>query len=346
MTTAKKFQVLFILTLAISSAAMLSSAAEAKTKYRLTLAMYDPAQSANTQYQEKWAEKVKKATNGEVEIQIFPGGTLCSAPDTLDAVKTGMCDIGWVFTSFYPNQFQFIDVVTLPMMGIDSAELATNVLWSLYETEPVIKEELKNFQMLMLFTNTPNLIGTSQKPVKSLSDISGLKLRSPTGAATTMVKKWGANPIAMGPGDMYQSVQKGVIDGYVFEYAGIGNYAMNEVTKYYTEMNLYVGPFMLLMNKGRWDSIPAKIQQQILSVSGRQTSIGAAACFSEDAAKTRKKVIRGGGTVIKLTPEAYTQFKVAADKYNQEWVSTHKSADVDSQAFFNKTLQLIDKYKK
>lgn len=325
--------------------ALYCGAAEARAKYRLTLSTYDPAQSANTQYQEKWAQEVNKATNGEVEIQIFPGGTLSAAPDTLDAVKTGMCDIGWIFTSFYPNQFPFIDVVSLPMMDISSAELATNVLWDLYESESIIKEELKDFQMLMLFTNTPNLIGTSKKPVASLNDISGLKLRAPTGAATTLVKDWGANPIAMGPGDMYQAVQKGVIDGYVFEYAGIGNYAMNEVSQYYTEMNIFVGPFMLLMNKGKWDSLPKEVQDQILSVSGRETSLGAATCFTDDAMKTREKIISNGGTIVELTPEAYAEFKVAADKYNAEWVANHQAEGVDASAFFNKTLQLVEKYK-
>lgn len=335
-----------LFTIAIFAVSLcVNGTAEAKAKYRLTLSTYDPAQSANTQYQEKWAQEVNKATNGEVEIQIFPGGTLSAAPDTLDAVKTGMCDIGWIFTSFYPNQFPFIDVVTLPMMGIDSAELATNVLWDLYESEAIVKEELKDFQMLMLFTNTPNLIGTSKKPVASLADIAGLKLRAPTGAATTMVKDWGANPIAMGPGDMYQAVQKGVIDGYVFEYAGIGNYALDEVSQYYTELNIFVGPFMLLMNKGKWDSLPKEVQEQILSVSGRETSLGAATCFTDDAMKTREKIISNGGTVVEFTPEAYAEFKVAADKYNSEWVASHEADGVDASQFFDKTLQLIEKYK-
>jgi len=101
----------------------------------------------------------------------------------------------------------------------------------------------------MLYTNNPNIIATSDKPVQSLSDLKGLKLRSPAGASTDMVTAWGGTPILMGPGDMYQSIEKGVIEGCVFEYSGIGSFKLNEVLKNYTEMPIFVGPFMVLMNK-------------------------------------------------------------------------------------------------
>ena len=341
-----KAMLLVICAAIITSCCVLAPVNASAADFKLSLATYDPAQSANTQYQQQWADKVKKATNGRVEITIYPGGTLCAGPDTLDAVKTGVCDIGWIFTSFYPNQFPLIDVVTLPMMGINSPVQATNALWDLYNGEKAVRNELKDFQMLMLFTNNANLIGTSKKAVKTVADVKGLKLRCPTGAATSMVKAWGGNPIAMGPGDMYQAMQKGVIEGYVFEYAGIGNYALPEITKYYTEMNLFVGPFMLLMNKTKWDTLPADVKKQILSVSGRDTSIGAANCFVKDGEKTRATIMKKDGTIIKLTPDAYKSFKVAADAYNKDWVAAHKIANFNTAAYFKKAVALIKKYGK
>lgn len=312
---------------------------------KLSFATYDPVQSGNTIYQQEWAQKIKEATNGKVEITLYPGGTLAAATDILDAVKTGACDMGWVFTSFYPGQFPLTDIATLPMLGINSATQATNMLWDLYESTDELKKEYEDFQMLMLYTNNPNIIATSDKPVQSLSDLKGLKLRSPAGASTDMVTAWGGTPILMGPGDMYQSIEKGVIEGCVFEYSGIGSFKLNEVLKNYTEMPIFVGPFMVLMNKEKWDSLPEDVKTAISSLSNKETSLGAAKVFEDAAAKVRETIVSNGGNMITVTDEVYNEFKNAAAEYNSAWCDQHKTSEFDVETYYKKALESVEKNK-
>ncbi|MFA9423117.1 MAG: TRAP transporter substrate-binding protein [Sedimentibacter sp.] len=321
------------------------STEESTETIKLSFATYDPAQSGNTIYQQEWADKIKEATNGKVEITIYPGGTLAAATDILDAVKTGACDMGWVFTSFYPGQFPLTDIATLPMLGINSATQGTNMLWDLYENTDELKKEYDDFQMLMLYTNNPNIISTSDKPVQSMSDLKGMKLRCPAGAATDMVTAWGGTPILMGPGDMYQSIEKGVIEGCVFEYLGIGSYKLTEVLNNFTEMPINVGPFLVLMNKAKWDSLPEDVKTAISSVSNKETSLGAAKVFEDVAADVRKEIASNGGNLITVTEEAYNEFKKATVEYNSAWYGEHKTSEFDAEKYYEKALEAIEKNK-
>lgn len=314
-------------------------------KIKLSLSTHDPAQSGNTNYQQQWAEKVKEATNGQVEITIYPGSALSAPTDVLDAIKTGVCDIGWVYTTFYQGQFPLTDVVGQPMLGINTASQATKVLWNLYESTEEFKKETEEFKMLMMFTNNSNIIATTKKPVLKKSDLTGMKLRSTAGTATDMVTAWGGTPTLMGPGDMYQAMEKGVIQGCVFEYSGIGSFKLNETLKHYTEVPIFVGPFYLLMNKAKWDSLPDNVKDAINSLTDLDVSVEAAKVFEADAERVRAQIVKDGGNMITLSDEAYKEFKKAADEYNNVWAQKHKTANFDAEEYLKRTIELVEKLK-
>ena len=167
--------------------------ADGEEVIELSFSTHDPAQSPKTLYHEEWAKKINEVTDGRVKITVYPGATLADPTDVLDAIRTGAADMGWVFTSFYPDQFPLMDIVSLPMLGINSASQATNILIDLYEYSDALKEELSDFKMLMVHTNNPNFIATSKKPVYTLEDMKGLKLRATAGVATEMVTAWGVH---------------------------------------------------------------------------------------------------------------------------------------------------------
>lgn len=313
--------------------------------YELSLSTHDPAGSGNTVYQQAWADEIKEASGGRINITIYPGGTLAASADALDAVKTGACDIAWIFTGFYANQFPLTDVATLPLLGIESATQATDALWDMYETSEQLQAELNaQFKPLMVYTNNPNYIGTAGKPVEKLADVEGLKLRASAGTATEMVTAWKGTPISMGPSDMYQSLEKGVINGYVFEYSGIGSYNLVEVTDSYLELPICVGPFMLAMNTETWNSLPEDLQQIIMDCSDRETSRGAAEVFEEDAASTVEEIKAAGADIIVPDDATKAEFQVAADAYNETWAAKNSADGFDGAEYLQNFKDAVMKY--
>ena len=226
-----------------------------------------PLSLAQKYAQEPWVKAVEKATKGKVEITIYSGATLFKPQDAYDACVTGIADMAWGFIGMFHSRFPLTDMVTLPLLGIDNAEMGSLLAWHLYQTFPAVKDEYKEVKLLTLHTHAGAPIGTN-RPVRSTQDFKGLKMRTPGGGILEFMKASGASAMAMSPDDIYLNMEKGVIEGWTIDPMGAEARKLQEVTKYYIKPNSYVGAFFIIMNKNKWDSLPSGIQEQIMSVSG------------------------------------------------------------------------------
>jgi TRAP-type C4-dicarboxylate transport system substrate-binding protein len=314
--------------------------------FRLSFADHDPATSQNTKDMQAWCDKIKELTKGRVEITLYPGSTLASVPEELDAVKTGAADIAWIFSSLYPGQFPLTEVAMLPLIGARTPQQVAAALWDLYDEYEALRNELgRDFKLLLMYTNPINRIATRGKVVNTAADLKGLKLRAPAGTATDMLTAWGGVPILMGPGDMYTALERGVLDGFVLEYSGIKSFKLYEVAKNYTAIDFFAGPFLYLMNKNTWNSLPADLQEIIQKESGRDASIRVARNFEADAGSGLEVIKANGGTVITPKGDALEGFQAAAKNYAQTWIDKHQSDKFDAKAYFNRMVELLAKYK-
>lgn len=312
--------------------------------YRLSLSFHDSSQAVKTQFVQQWADDVKEATNGRVEITVYAGGTLASSTDALDAVKQRTCDMAVCFTSFFPGQFPLTEVVSLPLTGITNAVQATNVLWDLWDYSEALQAELQDYKVLMLYTNPNNIIGTTS-PVYTADDMKGLKLRVSSGTPADMSVAWGATPMTISSSEIYQSVEKDVIQGYLIDYTGVNAWSLYEVTDYYTEMPFYVAPWALLMNMDSWNELPEDLQEIINSLSDRERSLDFAEVSEQEADETREMAVNEyGATIIVPNEEQLATFQPAADAYADEWVTKYGTDSFDAQDYVNKTLELAAQY--
>lgn len=312
----------------------------------LTASIHDPVQSVKTIFLEEYVDRVLEATNGQVEIQVFPGGVLAGAGAALEAVVNNTVDVAWCFSSYFPGQFPLSDVVAQPLLGATSCQQVTNVLWDLWEKYDEMKTELDDpYKILHLYVNPPNTLFFGKEKVDSIDKIQGLTLRAPSGPITDILARWGATPIFMGPPDVYEALEKGIVDGFSFEYSGMYDFKLFEHVKYYMEMPIYCGPFLLIMNKDVWDAFPADIQEQIDSVSGRDCSLEMATIFQNDQDTKKEMVLsRDDAEAYELTEEEFAKFKAVADEYNSEWVATHSTDTFDAQVFLDDAIALLEQY--
>ena len=312
--------------------------------YRLSLSFHDSSQAIKTKFVQSWADEVREATNGRVDITVYAGGTLAAAQDALDAVKQRTCDMAVCFTSFFPGQFPLTEVVSLPLTGIENAVQATNVLWDLWESEKALQEELSNYKVLMLYSNPNNIIGTTT-PVYTADDMKGLKIRVSSGTPADMAVAWNATPMSISSSEIYQSVQKGVLDGYMIDLTGVNAWSLYEVTPYYTEMPFYVAPWALLMNQESWDALPEDLQEIINGLSARDRSVAFAEVSEKEADETRElAVTQYNATVIHPDEAQLDTFRPAAEEYMADWVEKYGTDSFDAQAYVDKTLELAEKY--
>lgn len=307
--------------------------------FEFTLSMHDPVTSSNGIYLQEWADAVLAATDGNVKITIHGSSTLSAATDVGDMVKDGGCDIGWLYTSYYAGMFPLSEVINLPMQGFGDPMVSTNVLWGLYDEYEAVRAEWDAYKLLLLYGNPGMMFASSTTPITQVSDLEGRSLRCPSGAITDVLAAWGANPITMPPPDIYQAIEKNNISGYIFEPAGITNFSLEEVTKYYTDLQMYDGPFGLIMNKAAWDSLPEQYQNAIDEVSGITGSVAAAQSSIDAVEVARQTIIAAGGEFVSVTDEAIAEFQIEADKYAASWADSI-TADLDAAEYLAKAKEL------
>ena len=223
---------------------------------QLTYANFPPATTFPCVQMERWAEEVRKRTDGKVNVKTFPGGTLLGAKNMYDGVVKGLADIGCLATAYQPGRWKLFEAMDLPFM-FESGEIASATMWELFtKFKPKSFDDVK---VLTMFTCAPAHI-MSEKPVRKISDMQGVKLRA-AGTGVDILKILGAAPEGMPMSAVPEALQKGVIDGLVSSLEVMKDLKFAEYCKFVTYGDLWVVPFAVVMNKAKWDSLPDGVKK-------------------------------------------------------------------------------------
>jgi TRAP-type C4-dicarboxylate transport system substrate-binding protein len=201
---------------------------------------------------------VEKRTGGKVAVQTFPGSTLLSAKNMFDGVVSGTADIGCLAMSYQPGRFPVSEAIDQPV-GFSSAKAASLALYDLIEKYK--PKEFEQVKIITLFTCPPANIMTI-KPVKSLKDLKGLELRV-GGTQADIIKNLGGIPVAMPQSDTPEALQKGTVKGHVSSMEVLKDFNYAAYTANATIVNLWVVTFSVVMNKDKWNSLPADVRKVI-----------------------------------------------------------------------------------
>ena len=258
----RKIAGLVVVVLFICSMNSSTYAAEA---IKLKFANYFPPMHMNSVMMGKYCEELSKKLGGKVELTQYTGSTLLSAPKIAAGVATGIADIGLSNLSYTRGRFPVMEIMDLPH-GFPSAWIAGHVANDFYEKfKP---KDFDGYQVLMLSTSPINVVQTLNKPVKTLADMRGLKLRG-TGRLGDIVKALGATPIPIETPDLYDSLKRGVIEGALLPLETLKGFKTGEVIKYVTA-SWRVGSaycFYVVMNKNKWNGLPSDVRKVITDFS-------------------------------------------------------------------------------
>jgi TRAP-type C4-dicarboxylate transport system substrate-binding protein len=230
----------------------------------LTYSIFFPAPAPQTQVATDWAKEIEKRTNNRVKITIFPGGTLSAADKCYDGVVKGISDIGMSVFAYTRGRFPLTEVADLPL-GIKSGLVATKMINAYYKK--FNPKELKDVKVMYLHGHGPGFLHT-KTAVEKLEDLKGMKIRC-TGLAAKIVEKLGAVPVAMPMPDTYDSLKRGVVDGSMAPQESLKTWKWGEVVKFTTESwgSAYSTGFFVVMNKGKWNSLPKDVKKIIEQVN-------------------------------------------------------------------------------
>ena len=289
-----------------------------------------------------FAKEVEARTNGRVKITIYPSEALCKARDLYDAALQGISETAYFIPSYTAGRFPLTTVMELPI-GVPSAEVGTHVIWDLYQK--YLKSEYPGVKLLSLWTIQPAHIFTTKKPIKTLEDLRGLRIRSPGPLQTITLKEFGAAPISMPASDLYDALQRGMVDGMLTDFAALKGFRFVEVVKYCTISNFYSLPMGYAINLKTWNSLPPDIQKVMEDVGGLRFAESNAKSFDRNDLVGRE-LSKGKIEIHQLSPE---QKKIWAEKFknvDDKWVADMEAKGLPGKKVYQDTLSLLQKYSK
>ncbi len=285
---------------------------------RLRLAHFVP--TMHVQHREAFVpfvENVKKLSNGEVEIKIYPGGQLGNPKNMVNSIKKGITDIGFVIPSYVPGIFKRSGVFEMPFIFSDP-EHVTRVMYDLFDRH--FAEDYKDFKVLWFFSSPLSQVHTVRKPIKSLPDFAGIPIRAGGATETTAFRLLGANTVGMDIKEMSISLQKGVVDGVITPYAALKSHKIFDTVKHITEVNFSGTLMVILMNKRKWAKLPTSAKKVIDQAAGKQMGLTASRAFLSEDIENRVAAEMAGIQIHKLTPMEMVQIRKKMESIYAKWV--------------------------
>ena len=277
---------------------------------KLSYSNFFPPTHIQSKLAEQWCKEVETRTGGKVTVDYYPGGTLTKAKQCYDGVVEGISDIGMSVLAYSRGRFPVMAAVDLPM-GYTSGVQATRVANGVYDT--FNPKEFNDVQAMYFHAHGPGLLFTTEKPVATLADIHGQKIRS-TGNSAKLVKALGGTPVAQSMPTCYQSLQKGVVDGSMHPMESNKGWKLAEVVKFGTRSYpvAYTTTFFVVMSKEKWNELDADTQKIINEIND-EWAIKHGEAWDEADEAGKAYFLEKGGQMISLD-EAETSKWIDAAK--------------------------------
>lgn len=326
---------LLLLCCALAGAASAVVFAQGQAQPLFTLKVHHflpPGSTTHAKMIVPWCARIEAESGGRMKCQIFPsmqlGGT---APQLYDQVRDGVVDIAWTLPGYNAGRFPSMEVFELPFM-IGDAESASRAAWQFYEKHG--RAEFGDIRPLAIHVHDAGQLHTREKPVRTLEDFRGMKLRAPTRQTNKLLAALGAAPVSMPVTGLADAMSKGVLDGAVVPWEVVPAVKVHEVARFHTETDpnmpaLYTAVFLFAMNAKTYAGLPADLRAIIDRNSGVGLSAQTGRLWDEQTAPARRLALERGNTIIVVPAAELARWQRAAQSVQSEWIIDMQRRQLD-----------------
>ncbi|MBF9033442.1 C4-dicarboxylate ABC transporter substrate-binding protein [Rhodobacterales bacterium HKCCE2091] len=289
---------------ALAAVATLTAPAMAET---LRLAHWVPPAHVLTS---STIEPLQAAVEGSgLEIEVYPGGELGAGPleQYVRAVQ-GVADIVWGLQGYTSSQFPLTMLSELPG-ALPEGMTGYDMIWNAVDAGQ-LSGEFPATVPLALWLSEPNIFIMRDHDIRTPEDLQGLSIRVSGSAAAATVEALGATPVQMPAGDIYNSLQTGLIDGVITGASAVADFRLDEVANSYT-IGAPLGriSFYLVMNADRYNGLPEAERAALDGIAGRPLSQSAEEGWNARAEETLQALeAAGDNTVYYLSEDEAAAF--------------------------------------
>jgi tripartite ATP-independent periplasmic transporter solute receptor, DctP family len=260
-------------------------------------------------------ELLEKSTDGRIKIQVMNNAVLGQEKDTIEQTRFGVIDMNRVNAAPFNNLVPETTVLGLPFL-FRSTEHMHRVV-----DGPIGEEILKAFEPhgligLAYYDSGARSFYTTKKPIEKLADLKGMKIRvQQSDLWIAMMQAFGANPTPMPMGEVYSSLETGVVDGAENNWPSYESARHYEVAKNYTLTQHSLNPEILVMSKISWDKLTPEDQKAVREAA-KESVKKMRELWAAREKSSEEKVRAGGAKVIEVDKEEFSAaMKPVYDKF-------------------------------
>jgi len=310
-----------------------------------------PADSPfHTQFLVPWAHKLEQESGGRLHVQLYPAMKMGGEPAQLfDQAKNGEVEIVWAaLTDNARDRFPALEVFALPFMS-NSTEGSSRALWEYVRMSDLAHMEFDGVRVLAIHQSDAPQFHLRDRSIKSLADLSGLKLGVSSRMGANVLAALGASPMEMPPARVAAALSKGELDGALLPWEAIPALKLEEAVKYHSELDaksprLYSSVYVLAMNAAAYKSLPDDLKKVVLANSGAETSAELGKVFEEGAASARKLAAARGNTVNVLPTEELAKWKTPAQRVIDQWMQELAQRGVQGKELIDSARETLAEY--
>jgi len=316
--------------IAAAMAGAFAAAAVAQTKWDMPTPY--GATNFHTENINQFAADVDKGSGGKLKIQVHPGASLFKAPEIKRAVQSGQAQIGEILISGYSNEDPVFGIDSVPFLATSYADAAK--LWKA-SRKPLEERFAKQGMKVLYSVPWPPQGIYSNKPLASVADMKGLKMRAYNPATAKIAELVGAQPVTVQAAELAQAMTTGTVNANITSGATGYDTKAWEHVKYYYDTQAWIPKNIVFVSQKSFEALDKPTQDALLKAAADAETRG----WKVSEEKTRfylDELKKNGMTVAPPTAAMQTDLKKIGDTMTADWI---KSAGADGKA-------IVDAYRK
>ena len=295
----------------------------AETPVRITLETYaGPLHAMNAHGWPEWIKQAEAATGGALKFELsYPP----IDPRALyDRVRNGIADMAWITHGYTTGRFVLPEIIELPGNDGNGAAMS-RALWRMHAKHFAKFNEYKGVEVLTLFTHGPGMLHT-RKPIASLKDFEGMKVRSGGGVQSEIAKRLGIVSVSAPATKAHEILSQGVADGVFFSLETITSFKLGDIVKYHYSLpgGLFTASFAVIMNKRKFDSLNPEQKAGLSKVSGESMAALMGKTW-DDADKVSAEALAKSNNMVTAFPAPLAaEIHKRLDDIELDWVKRAK----------------------
>ena len=301
----------------------------------ITFSAYVP--SAHTVFEtlNPYFKKVEDLSGGKVKFKTFAGGVLMKAQETLRALTAGTVPCALVTTTYFTSFIPRVNLIGDILLLTDDASATCGATTELLLSYPdFFEDELKKNNVYMLggLYSTNPYITICNKPLRTLEDFKGKKIRTAGAAWVRLANALGVTSVSIPITEGFEGLQRGTIDGVWGAAEFLRSYNLWDVAKYVNDYptGCYCGTCALTFNRDFWNQLPKPAREIIMDEMAFVPAGVTLISYGSVEEKTRAEAPKRGVQFIQPDPElkkTIDEFKAGEVERAADWASKNRRLD-------------------